>query len=328
MVMEVFLKMKKNKVYILMATYNGAKYVEEQIESILNQTYKNWKLLIHDDGSKDQTTEIVKKIQKENDDKIELFDDGISSGGAKENFSHLLNIAMERSREFDYIMFSDQDDIWLNDKIEVTLNKMLRTEENNINKPILVHTDLIVFTHKNTVLAESFVLYNKIDPNRNSLNNLLVHNTVTGCTAMINKKLLEYNNIPDSAIMHDYWLGLIASSFGKITYINKPTIKYRIHDSNDYGVKQFDFKYIAQKGYELFYLQKKNSYLNNIKLQKQQACAFLEEFEGRLSNEKIAILKAICDNEKSNVFIRKYLIMKHSIFRYGLVRNIFLMLFI
>ena len=113
------------KIYILLATYNGEKYLKEQLDSLFEQTNQHWTLWIHDDNSKDNTVNIIKKYKSKYPDQIEFLDDDISTGGAKENFTYLLDNIND---DYDYIMFCDQDDVWLEDKIEITLKKMLEIE--------------------------------------------------------------------------------------------------------------------------------------------------------------------------------------------------------
>ena len=188
------------KVYILMATYNGEKYLKEQIDSILNQTYKNWRLIIHDDNSTDNTLNLIKEYVEKYPEKIILIDDDISTGGAKENFAYLLN---KIDDNFDYIMFSDQDDVWFENKIELTLNKMIETERKYSKKPILVHTDLKVVDENLNVIAESMIRYQKIDINNQKyIKFLALENVVTGCTVMINKYLYILRKITSSPSLY------------------------------------------------------------------------------------------------------------------------------
>ena len=228
--------MKEPLIGILMATYNGEKFIKEQINSILNQIYKNWKLIIHDDGSTDSTVDIVKEYAKKHPDRIIFIDDKIKCGGAKENFAHLMQIAKDRFN-FDYIMFSDQDDVWLPNKIEVTLNKMLDVEyEVGTDKPILIHTDLKVVDEHLNVIAESFWKYQKINPRDNTLNRLLCQNVVTGCTVLINKPALDITlPIPDGAILHDWWIALVVATFGQIFYVPRACLLYTSPSPRDRG---------------------------------------------------------------------------------------------
>lgn len=230
--------MKRPLVGILMATYNGEKYLVEQIDSILNQTYKNWILLIHDDGSTDSTINLIKDYTNKYPDKIILVEDGIKCGGAKENFFHLINI-VKSNFTFDYIMFSDQDDVWLPKKIEITLDKIMEVESKyGKSKPVLVHTDLKVVDETLSLIHHSFWEYQKINPYNNSLNCLLLENTVTGCTMMINKVLFDKIIIDKNAMIHDWWIALICRmNDGFIVPIKEQTILYRQHKKNNIGAK-------------------------------------------------------------------------------------------
>ena len=125
---------------ILMATYNGERYISEQIESILNQTYKNWKLYIRDDGSKDNTISIIRDFEKQYPNKIILVKDKKNGLGAKCNFAELMKYSKQ-----EYCMFSDQDDIWIDNKIEKTLEKMKQAEKKYSKKTKnFEHTELKV----------------------------------------------------------------------------------------------------------------------------------------------------------------------------------------
>jgi glycosyltransferase involved in cell wall biosynthesis len=108
---------------IAMATYNGEKYLKEQIDSILEQSYNNWVLYIHDDNSQDNTVSIIKEYQLKYSNKIVFLDDDISFGNPQDNFSYIITKIPE---SYEYYMFSDQDDFWLENKIEITLKKNVR----------------------------------------------------------------------------------------------------------------------------------------------------------------------------------------------------------
>ncbi len=234
-------------VYILLATYNGEMYIREQLESVIGQTYEDWILWIHDDGSKDATLNIVKEYQDRFPNKINFLNDGLMCGGAKQNFTHLLNSI---DNHFDYVMFCDQDDLWLNSKIEITLNKMIEVESINPNKPIIIHTNLKVVDEELNTIADSYFIYQKIKPQwSKNFNISLVQNSVTGCTMMINKKAKEVSlPIGNNAIMHDWWILLkVLQNNGLVEYIDKATILYRQHSFNDTGAKGFSFIKLLKK---------------------------------------------------------------------------------
>ncbi len=218
---------------ILLAAYNGERYISEQIESIINQTYTDWILYIKDDCSTDRTVDIVREYEKKYSEKIKVIVSDKPSGSAKDNFFSMLKYSKNN-----YIMTCDQDDVWLPDKIEITYGKMKETERVYKEVPILVHTDLKVVDENLDIISDSLLKMQNLDSGRDKLNNLLVQNVVTGCTVMVNKKLLEYiKTIPKYAVMHDWWMALIASSLGKIVFIEKPTVLYRQHKYNDVGAK-------------------------------------------------------------------------------------------
>lgn len=226
---------------ILMATFDGEKYIKEQLESILSQTYQNWVLTIHDDNSKDDTVKIIKEYKTKYPDKIIFLDDNLSTGGAKENFSFLLD---NIDSNYDYVMFCDQDDFWLDNKIELTLSTMLESEKINPNLPLLVHTDLTVVDKNLEVISSSMFKYQQLKyKNGNDINKLALENVVTGCTMMINNSLIKLvQNIPLEAVMHDWWISIIClTNKGKIVFINKPTILYRQHDNNTIGAQKIEY---------------------------------------------------------------------------------------
>ena len=125
------------QVAILMATYNGAQYLPVQLDSILNQDFEDWQLLISDDGSTDGTLNILADYQKRYPEKIRILEKEIPTGSAKKNFMFLTR----QADDFPYVMYCDQDDFWRSEKVRVTLKKMKETESGNTAIPCLVHTD-------------------------------------------------------------------------------------------------------------------------------------------------------------------------------------------
>lgn len=222
-------------VTILLATLNGEKYLKAQLESIAAQTYENWQLVVGDDGSTDQTLEILKEFQKEHPNQVIIYENNPPFGSAKGNFINLL-----RNSYGPHFMFCDQDDVWKRDKIYLTLQKMEALETRYGDKvPILVHSDLSVVDENLEMVAESFFQYANL-PKRVMLNRLVVQNSVTGCTVMINRCLQQFflQQLPiPKIIMHDYWAALIAKVFGKIGFVNEPTMLYRQHGHNSVGAK-------------------------------------------------------------------------------------------
>ncbi len=228
---------------ILLAAYNGERYLAEQIDSILAQTEKNWRLVIQDDCSTDRTVALAQCYADSYPDHIRLVRQSTPSGTSKNNFFSML-----RYVDTEYWMTCDQDDIWLPNKVEVTLRAMRRLEEEDYGVPLLVHTDLTVIDQSRNILAKSLFGYQKLDSKRDSFANLLSQNIVTGCTALMNRALLErVGPIPAAALMHDWWFALIAAAFGKIAFVAQPTVLYRQHGGNSVGAKRAGFFYLAKK---------------------------------------------------------------------------------
>lgn len=221
-----------SSISILMATYNGELFLQEQLESLLDQTYTDWTCYIHDDGSTDNTIQILDHYSLKYPDKFMLLTYP-SCGGAKENFLSLLKYANS-----EYVMFSDQDDVWIETKIENTLECMKNIEEKHTNIPVAVFTDLYVTDKKLNIISQSFLKYSKHDPHKVGCKDIFISNPAPGCTMMVNKSLCQMaaafksdRNIE----MHDWWCMAIGSIFGKIGFINEPTIMYRQHGSNTLG---------------------------------------------------------------------------------------------
>jgi glycosyltransferase involved in cell wall biosynthesis len=216
------------KIDILLATYNGEKFVKEQIESILNQTYENFNLIISDDASTDNTLNILEEYEKK-DTRIKVFKKE-KNKGLIDNFEFLL-----KNVTSDYFMFSDQDDIWKKDKIEKSINK-LKEESSG-----LVYTDLEIVDEKLNVIYPSYWKYKQIYKKIIKYNNfeaLYLNNFVTGCTILAKSKYIkDILPLPRNSkfVLHDYWTALIISAKDKISYVEEPTIQYRQHKNNRVG---------------------------------------------------------------------------------------------
>ena len=220
------------KIAILLATYNGEKYISEQIESILEQSYEDWVLYIHDDGSKDNTVNIIKDYEQKYPNRVMVVD-GPSTGGAKTNFLYLF-----AQVEAPYYMCCDQDDIWLPEKIALTKKEMDNLSRADEEHPCLVFTELKVVDGELNVLSEKMSVYQGLDCRTLRFNRALIQNVVTGCTMMTNRALRdELCKITDAkdVLMHDWWALLVATRFGKVSYIDTATILYRQHGNNGVG---------------------------------------------------------------------------------------------
>lgn len=224
---------------ILLSTYNGEKYLAEQIESLLNQTYTEWTLTIRDDGSNDGTISIIEKYAAEYPDKIKFLEEEKINLGYIKSFERLLQYSSA-----EYIMFCDQDDCWLSDKIELSINAIKQQEYTHGNStPILVHTDLYVTDEKLNIRHESFARYSGLDINfiEKNIHYLGICNTVTGCATLFNKALKETMLPFNPSCIHDEWAGICAKKYGILLFIPQSTILYRQHGKNSLGAVEGRF---------------------------------------------------------------------------------------
>ncbi len=234
-------------VEILMATYNGASFLAAQIESILAQSYGNWHLVIHDDGSRDGTVQLIRDYASRVPSQITLINDGVTHGSAKQNFAYLMDHATA-----DYIMLADQDDIWLSDKVQRSMDQLIAEEERwGKHMPLAVFTDLAVVDEELNVIAPSFWAFQNLRPQRfvASIENLAVRNCITGCTLLINKSALCIClPVAEVAVMHDWWCGLkILQANGKLIPLHSASILYRQHSGNVVGARQWGVGAIFRK---------------------------------------------------------------------------------
>lgn len=305
-----------SEIAILMATYNGEKFIAEQIESIIEQSFKDWELFIHDDGSSDNTACIINRYANEYPNKIHIIS-GESNGSAKKNFFYLMSVV-----EAKYIMFADQDDYWDNRKIEITYQKMKDTEKGKVSVPVLVFSDLMVVDSKLNVINDKMSRYQNLNMQNISFNKLIIQNIVTGCTVMINRECLIKSRVQktecDYIIMHDWWCALVASYFGKIGYIDESLILYRQHGINSVGAKKVkSLKYIIEK------LRSISSIKTSITDTQIQIKYFMKIF-----NIRDSVLYSYINLNDFNHLKKILFLIKNNILKSGFLRNIGFFLFV
>ncbi|MCX5713490.1 MAG: glycosyltransferase family 2 protein [Candidatus Omnitrophica bacterium] len=308
-----------SRVSIIMASYNGSRFLKEQIESILAQTYGDWLLIIRDDGSRDGTVSLIKEYLQKYPGKIKFLSDNDGHLGISGNFFRLISLA-----DAPYIMFCDQDDVWLPDKIEATLDKMKKLEEaSGADTALLVHTDLKVADEGLDVIAESFWRYQNLAPEKGKkLNRLLAQNVITGCATMINRALKEkIRLIPGEAISYDWWVSIVAAAFGKIGYIPKPTMLYRQHAGNNIGAKRWGLSYIKER------ITTGMGDLRETLLKTQrQAGAFLKIYGDELPPKSAETLTVYSNLGRQNLIVKRLDLIRYRFFKIGFQRNIGLFL--
>lgn len=298
-----------DKIAILMATYNGEKYICQQIDSILSQTCKDWELYIHDDGSTDNTIAALESYVEKYPNKIHLID-GKSTGGAKYNFFYLFGQV-----EAPYYMTCDQDDVWLDKKIGLTYDKML-TIETKADVPCLVYTELRVVDSELNTIADTMSGYQSLDCHKRTINQFILQNSVTGCTMMVNRalrdKMLRITDI-DNTIMHDWWAALVAAQFGKTAFIDEPTILYRQHGDNSLGALGINkLSYIVRRVWQKKQIQE------SMRLGRLQAREFAKTYN--LSDDSLAVRYAALEGKSRCVRQRFY--KENDMYKTGTMRRL------
>ncbi len=297
------------EVQILMAVYNGSDFLGEQIDSIIEQTYTNWELLISDDGSKDSSLQIICEYCNR-DPRIRLCLENERYGSAKAHFMALTKIA-----NAPYVMYADQDDVWDRDKIETTLGSLKQQEEAEQGLPLLACTDLRVVDTDLRLIHPSMLQYSNMDASTLDFGYFLASCITTGCTMAINRpllKLLQKECKTNSIIMHDWWASLIASAFGKVIYLNKQTISYRQHRSNSVGAEKFSIPSSLRK-------LKTRSIVAEAAI--EQAREFTVVYGDRLPESKRNQSEAMLAIKQRGIVGRIVLLTKAQVWRKGLLRN-------
>lgn len=231
--------MSRPLVSVVMALYNGEKYLEAQVASILSQTHAELELLIFDDGSKDSSIEIARSLEKK-DARVRLYQNGRNRGLVR-NFLEGL-----RQTKGDYIAFSDQDDRWSSDKLEI----LVRLSEGT--GAALVYSDMAVCDGDLEPLKPSFWEVARIRPRRGSLGQeAILRNLAPGCSALFRRSvcdaalrlmdepafwsLNQASVLDETPFIHDHFIFVLACTLGRIDYTPEKLMKYRQHPANNVG---------------------------------------------------------------------------------------------
>ena len=232
---------------VVLPTYNGVLYLEAQIASIYNQTLRPERVLLRDDGSSDGTQALISQLQQQYGIWLQALPaDG--NLGCTANVNRLL-----QATTAPYVALADQDDLWLPQKLEVSLKKLQQLENHyGTEIPLLVHSDLELVDQDGTSLGCRYLKRQRLNPLRTAPADLALTNVVTGCTVLVNRALLEKAlPIPTKALMHDWWLALVATVFGQIEFLPNPLVYYRQHSNNAIGAQGLSLGYYLRRLYGL-----------------------------------------------------------------------------
>ncbi|HEO3389688.1 TPA: glycosyltransferase family 2 protein [Streptococcus agalactiae] len=294
------------KVNILMATYNGEKFLAQQIESIQKQTFKEWNLLIRDDGSSDKTCDIIRNFTAK-DSRIRFINENEHHNlGVIKSFFTLVNYEVA-----DFYFFSDQDDVWLPEKLSVSLEA---AKHKASDVPLLVYTDLKVVNQELNILQDSMIRAQSHHANTTLLPEL-TENTVTGGTMMINHALAEKWFTSNDILMHDWFLALLAASLGEIIYLDLPTQLYRQHDNNVLGARTMDkrFKILREGPKSIF-----TRYWKLIHDSQKQASLIVDKYGDIMTVTDLELIKCFIKIDKQPFMTRL-----RWLWKYGYSKNQF-----
>ena len=326
--------MNADTIDILLPTYNGEKYLKEQLDSILNQTYKNIRLIISDDCSKDSTPKILEEYRGK-DERIELY-------LQKENIGVVKGIEfLLKKVKSNYYMLADQDDVWLPMKVEKSIETLKKENAD------LVFGDLEVVDQDLKTMYPSFgdfmLLNRKINKYINSYKVNYLYNCVTGCTVLSKKEFIEkILPIPTESkyLIHDHWIGLIVALNGKLAYMPEKYIKYRQHGNNQVGTDKIShgFKNIEQVR-ELFinvklgvfgtYVNNKEKFSKELQEQNEKALNYYNDIKDKknFNFKGWKIFHELYKTETPIYYIENFIIMNMPFFgkilfkiRYGVLK--------
>lgn len=262
------------KIQVLLSTYNGEKYLREQLDSIFLQKDVEVRLLVRDDGSTDSTVSILKEYQNRN---IEIIAE--QNIGVKKSFFKLL---MEADESYKYFSFADQDDIWDSDKLITAIQSIKKREEQNELKPIIYASSVKLYDG-DQVFGTAYV--NDIEM---IFEKFLIKNYYPGCTMVFNNNLLKIISMHDNSRLgeyplHDHSLNIICTGCGgEIVYDKVPHMLYRQHGNNVIGSNR-----------KLFVRIKECGLFDSDRLRSRVVSDVLDIYENCLDEEKKNLMNTI-----------------------------------
>ena len=279
---------------ILMATYNGEAFVEEQVQSIINQTYREWRLLVHDDGSTDKTMEILHRLAEE-DERVVVIEDGVQHLGVARNFIHLVKQSTAA-----YCMFCDQDDVWLPNKVEKMVHAI---EQYNQGVPQVVYTNAFLWNPKQGIISDK----NTLTYPTTLRQTLFLNTGIQGAAAIFNRAMCKVIERPLSYYaMHDHVLLLAGICFGEVHYLHESLMYYRQHEHNVTGNAPGS---IAKK----IALMWENREVRLVNREHYEGLkAFYERFEAQIKGDDKQVIEAFLAMKAESFIVRAIRIIQYK----------------
>lgn len=303
------------KTAVVLASFNGARYLLPLLESLASQNAPIHALVCADDLSDDRTQEIVASIRLTGMDTVFLPPLPERLGPAR-NFARIL----EQARDFDFVLLADQDDVWHPGKVESLLE---RARSAPCDHPLLVYSDARVIDGQERLLAQSAARWQGFDL-RSGLDfrRTLIQNTVPGCTMLVNRALLEAAlPIPESAVMHDWWLLLVAHALGEVRCVPKALLDYRQHESNTLGADAWNARRIAAKlrGGPFAVRRRVRA---GWRAAWAQAATLHERYADRMPADRRALLESVLALPEQGALKKRFTAARHGLRKEGLSRTL------
>lgn len=302
-------KEKPSKVTILLSTYNGCRFLQQQLNSLYEQTYPNISILVRDDGSSDSTRNILDSEQAKG--RIDILE-GHNNLGPALSFFELLRSAASAGTE--YVAFCDQDDVWHPQKIAQAVSA-LSGVTGSVPAMYCSRAEIVDEHLKHIGYTEM--------PGKVGFGNALVENVAVGCTIVLNQKAIDLigENLPCKVLIHDWWCYLVISCFGEIVFDNSTNIKYRQHGGNTIGIATNMFDRFERKMRRFFDGGKGRLWIS------AQASSMQDIFKDNIPPSNRQVLNNFVET-KSSLYRRLRLVLSKDVWRQKWSDNLLLRLLI
>jgi hypothetical protein len=298
---------------VILAVYNGQDHLAPTLDSLFGQTTNDFNVIARDNGSKDDTLEILKSYKYKFDGRLRIIE-GEPTGSARANFAILM-----QETKADYVLCADHDDIWMPDKVEMTLRSMKEGEAKfGKSTPIYFFTDVVVVNKDLEVINSSYWNFKRIDPGISArLSQCLVCPPMLGMASGMNRALVDLSNpVPEKVTGHDWWALLVAATMGKVIFTSAKTALYRIHGQNDSAPKQVGIvPYLSAKLGAGFVR-------HGLGRRMDQADALIEVYGPKIPPAQMAILQGFSKLRHEGFLRRRVTLVARNYLYPDLVRNV------
>lgn len=292
--------MSKCLVTIAMTTYNGERFLADQLESLLQQTLVPDKIIVCDDRSTDGTVDILERFRQSHGIEYHVNQQRL---GIKENFKKAVRLAPEGH----YVALCDQDDIWLPEKLSEAVKALSSIDDQKT--PCMVYSDLVVIDGQNRVLHSSLNSTLGTDKYEHCLETLVFGNFVLGCTTVMNLPMrIYFDQIPRGNFNHDAWITLVAFTFGRVLQLPDPLIRYRQHQLNATYADHKKTNRFQRVLRHLSFLFSRNDYLHH---QAELLKSFMQVYDDKLTEAQKRQMMLVVQLEHRS-YLRKKIALERA----------------